>query len=52
VDITNNQFASECHCRLAVGRDYDSASPVRGVRTGGGEESMEISVQVQAGAQQ
>ncbi|WP_313698644.1 transglutaminase family protein [Achromobacter sp.] len=52
VDITNNQFASECHCRLAVGRDYDSASPVRGVRTGGGEESMEISVQVQTGAQQ
>jgi transglutaminase-like putative cysteine protease len=52
VDITNSQFASECHCRLAVGRDYDSASPVRGVRTGGGEESMEISVQVQAGAQQ
>ncbi|CAB3725843.1 hypothetical protein LMG26689_04581 [Achromobacter animicus] len=52
VDITNNQFASECHCRLAVGRDYDSASPVRGVRTGGGEESMEISVRVQAGAQQ
>ncbi len=52
VDITNRQFASECHCRLAVGRDYDSASPVRGVRTGGGEESMEISVQVQAAAQQ
>lgn len=52
VDITNSQFASECHCRLAVGRDYDSASPVRGVRTGGGDESMEISVQVQAGAQQ
>lgn len=52
VDITNRQFASECHCRLAVGRDYDSASPVRGVRSGGGEESMEISVQVQAAAQQ
>ncbi|MEN4917407.1 transglutaminase family protein [Achromobacter spanius] len=52
VDITNRQFASECHCRLAVGRDYDSASPVRGVRTGGGEESMEISVQVQNAAQQ
>lgn len=52
VDITNRQFASECHCRLAVGRDYDSASPVRGVRTGGGEESMEVSVQVQAAAQQ
>ena len=52
VDITNSQFASECHCRLAVGRDYDSASPVRGVRTRRGAESMEITVQVQAGAQQ
>ena len=46
VDITNRQFASDCHCRLAVARDYDSASPVRGVRHGGGEESMTVSVQV------
>ena len=52
VDITNRQFASDCHCRLAVARDYDSASPVRGVRSGGGEESMEVSVQVQTSAQQ
>ena len=51
VDITNRQFASECHCRLAVARDYDSASPVRGVRNGGGE-SMEVTVQVQTAAQQ
>jgi hypothetical protein len=35
-----------------VARDYDSASPVRGVRSGGGEESMEVSVQVQTSAQQ
>jgi transglutaminase-like putative cysteine protease len=48
VDITNRQFASDCHCRLAVARDYDSASPVRGVRNGGGEETMTVSVQVQA----
>jgi transglutaminase-like putative cysteine protease len=52
VDITNRQFASDCHCRLAVARDYDSASPVRGVRSGGGQESMEVSVQVQTSAQQ
>lgn len=52
VDITNRQFASECHCRLAVARDYDSASPVRGVRNGGGEESMAVTVQVQTAAQQ
>ncbi|ARP92183.1 transglutaminase [Bordetella genomosp. 9] len=48
VDITNRQFASECHCRLAVARDYDSAAPVRGVRHGGGQESMRVSVEVRA----
>jgi len=48
VDVTNGQFASDCHCRLAVARDYDSASPVRGVRSGGGVESMTVSVRVQA----
>lgn len=52
VDITNRQFASDCHCRLAVARDYDSASPVRGVRNGGGDESMTVSVQVQPPPQQ
>ncbi|AWP94562.1 transglutaminase family protein [Bordetella holmesii] len=52
VDITNRQFASDCHCRLAVARDYDSASPVRGVRNGGGGEVMSVSVQVQAAHQQ
>ena len=52
IDITNRQFASDCHCRLAIARDYDSASPVRGVRHGGGEESMTVSVQVQAAGQQ
>ncbi|OZI72101.1 transglutaminase family protein [Bordetella genomosp. 12] len=52
VDITNRQFASDCHCRLAVARDYDSASPVRGVRNGGGGEVMSVSVQVQAAYQQ
>ncbi|OZI16492.1 transglutaminase family protein [Bordetella genomosp. 7] len=51
VDITNRQFASDCHCRLAVARDYDSASPVRGVRHGGGEESMTVSVHVQTAQQ-
>ena len=48
VDVTNRQFASDCHCRLAVARDYDSASPIRGVRNGGGLESMTVSVHVQA----
>lgn len=52
IDVTNRQYASECHCRLAVARDYDSASPVRGVRHGGGVESMTVNVQVMQGATQ
>ncbi|MFC3338247.1 transglutaminase family protein [Paracandidimonas soli] len=50
IDVTNQQFASDHLCRLAVARDYDTASPVRGVRTGGGEESLSVSVVVQASA--
>ena len=34
------------YCRLAVGRDYLDAAPVRGVRHGGGGEQMEANVLV------
>lgn len=46
IDVTNAQFAGDMHCRLAIGRDYDSAAPVRGVRHGGGEESLSVHVDV------
>ncbi len=46
IDVTNGEFTNELHCRVAVGRDYDSASPVRGLRTGGGEEDMDVRVVV------
>ena len=39
-DITNGCPASERHVRIAVGADYRDASPVRGMRRGGGEEHM------------
>ena len=39
-DVTNARPAGEHHIRLAVGADYLDASPVRGVRLGGGEEQM------------
>ncbi|HZN23485.1 MAG TPA: transglutaminase family protein [Burkholderiales bacterium] len=39
-DITNGRPAGEHHVRLAVGADYLEASPVRGVRHGGGEEQL------------
>jgi len=46
IDITHAKFSGELHCRLAVARDYDSAAPVSGVRRGGGDESLDVSVQV------
>lgn len=46
IDVTHAKFASDSHCRLAIGRDYDSAAPVRGVRRGGGAESLRVHVGV------
>ncbi len=44
IDVTHAQPAGAGHCRLAVGRDYLDAAPVRGVRRGGGPEVMDVSV--------
>jgi transglutaminase-like putative cysteine protease len=46
VDVTNGGFASEKYCRLAIGRDYEAAAPVRGTRIGGREEKLQVSVRV------
>ena len=45
-DVSNRICTTERHVALAVGLDYDSASPVRGVRTGGSGESLEVAVRV------
>jgi transglutaminase-like putative cysteine protease len=47
-DITNSRPAGEQHVRIAVGADYLDASPVRGIRFGGGEERMAASAIVEA----
>lgn len=52
VDVTHGMLAGGRHCRLAVGRDYMEACPIRGVRRGGGLESMQVTVSVQTQAQQ
>ena len=52
LDVTHQTFAGGKHCRLAVGRDYLDACPVRGVRRGGGAEEMHVAVSVAASAQQ
>jgi len=48
VDVTHACFASEKYCRIAVGRDYETAAPVRGTRVGGMAETLEVCVQVNA----
>ncbi|MCX8004286.1 MAG: transglutaminase family protein [Burkholderiaceae bacterium] len=48
IDVTHGRFASDHLCRLAVGLDYDSACPVRGMRVGGGAESMQARVNIRA----
>lgn len=48
VDVTRSEFASGGYCRVAQGRDYDAAAPVRGTRIGGREERLLVSVRVNA----
>jgi transglutaminase-like putative cysteine protease len=45
-DVTHNRLAGPELCRLAVGRDYLDAGPVRGSRIGGSQERMEVKVTV------
>ena len=52
IDVTHRMPTDGRHCRLAVGRDYLDACPVRGVRRGGGPEEMQVAVRVAASAQQ
>lgn len=50
-DVTNEICANDAHVRLAVGTDYLSCAPMRGVRRGGGDETMAVQVTVAAGQQ-
>ena len=46
IDVTHARLMTDAYCRLAIGRDYDSAAPVRGVRQGGGTETLRVDVQI------
>ena len=47
IDITHACLVDSRHIRLAIGRDYYSAAPVKGVRSGGGGEELSASISIQ-----
>jgi transglutaminase-like putative cysteine protease len=51
-DPTNGTSATEAYIRTAIGLDYAEASPVRGVRSGGGTETMTVRVSFPSQQQQ
>jgi len=46
LDVTHGEATGVRHCRLALGRDYFDAAPVRGIRRGGGREQMSVAVRL------
>ena len=50
-DVVHSNAIGEAHIKVAVGADYLDACPVRGVRTGGGVETLMAQAQVTAGNQ-
>lgn len=46
-DVSNGISPDERYVRVAVGRDYKDASPVRGIRMGSSQEELCVSLQVQ-----
>lgn len=47
IDITHSCLIDERHVRLAMGTDYNACPPVKGVRRGGGEESMTVTIAIE-----
>ncbi|MDB5744779.1 MAG: transglutaminase, N-terminal domain protein [Polaromonas sp.] len=47
IDVTHRCLIDERHVRLAVGTDYSACPPIKGVRHGGGQESMTVSITIE-----
>ncbi len=47
-DVANGICPDARYVRIASGRDYSEAAPVRGMRQGGGNETLTVSLKVQA----
>jgi len=50
-DVTHQRLAGPELCRLAVGRDFADASPMRGMHVGGAGEVLSVDVSVQGADQ-
>ena len=50
-DVTSGKPLGETHIKIAVGADYLDACPVRGVRVGGGTETLMAQAHVEASQQ-
>jgi transglutaminase-like putative cysteine protease len=51
-DVSNTKSATENYVSVAVGLDYETAAPIRGVRSGGaGDEDLDVEVHVSAAQQ-
>ena len=48
IDVTHSCLIDQRHVRLAVGTDYNACPPVKGMRRGGGDESMTVSIAIAA----
>jgi transglutaminase-like putative cysteine protease len=44
VDVTHARLMDERYVRLATGPDYAACAPIKGVRSGGGKENMDVKV--------
>ena len=51
LDPANRIIVGPAHVRMASGLDYAQTAPITGVRAGGGEETLEVTLGVRAGGQ-
>ena len=47
IDVTHHCLIDERHVRLAMGTDYNACPPIKGVRHGGGEEKMTVTITIE-----
>ena len=47
IDVTHSCLIDERHIRLAMGTDYNACPPAKGVRQGGGQESMTVVITIE-----